>query len=263
MKKRRLVILSGVPAVTGGTSDGSAVGPYEPDPEYFGIRAKGKIAIEAKPEPLEIDLSRTAILVVDMQNAFVKKGGMLEKADRPLVGEGTIKPIQKILKVGREKNIKIIYMRYVYNKDLSDSGGPQSPNWYKESGLILMHEHPELKGKLLTAGTWDAEIIDELKPLPDDIVVDKMRYSGFWGTKLDYVLTTLNIKYLVYTGIAINVCLGTTLIDSFFREYWPILVTDAVDHIGPECCRDGLLWTIERFFGWLTTSDRLIESLSK
>ncbi|GAI12601.1 unnamed protein product, partial [marine sediment metagenome] len=97
MKKRRLVILPGVPAVTGGTSDRSAVGQHEPDPEYFGIRAKGKIAIEAKPEPLEIDLSRTAILVVDMQNAFVKKGGMLEKADRPLVGEGTIKPIQKIL----------------------------------------------------------------------------------------------------------------------------------------------------------------------
>ena len=263
MKERRLDILPGTPGAAGNPSGGCAVGQHEPDPGYFGIRAKGKIAIEAKPEPLEIDLSRTAILVVDMQNAFVKKGGMLEKADRPLVGEGTIKPIQKILKVGREKGIKIIYMRYVYNKDLSDSGGPQSPNWYKESGLILMHEHPELKGKLLTSGTWDAEIIDELKPLPDDIVVEKMRYSGFWGTKLDYILTTLNIKYLVYIGIAINVCLGTTLIDSFFREYWPILVTDAVDHIGPECCRDGMLWTIERFFGWLTTSDQLIESLSK
>ena len=53
-----------------------------------------------------------------------------------------------------------------YKPDLSDSGGPNSPNFHKELAMTLMCSRPELKGKVLTEGTWDAEIVDDLAPQP-------------------------------------------------------------------------------------------------
>jgi len=124
-----------------------------------------------------------------------------------------------------------------YKADQSDGGGPNSPNWYKEKAMCLVHERPELKGKVLTEGTWDAAIVDDLAPLPSDVVITKTRYSGFVGTTLDSRLRTRGIQYLFFAGIATNVCVESTIRSAFFLDYWPILLADATMPAGPPAPR--------------------------
>ena len=221
------------------------------------------VKIKARPDVVEIDLGRTALIVVDMQNAFASAGGMFD-----LVGEdvsaarGVIQTIKKLTHAAHEAGVKVIYLAMTYAPDLSDSGGPDSPNWYKEFGLAAMNRNPEYKGKFLIRGSWDADIVDELKPALGDIVIQKSRYSGFRGTNLDVVLKTLNAKYLIFTGIATNVCVESTLRDGYFLDYWPILVADAANNAGPPITQEATLWNVEALFGWVAASQDVLSALT-
>ena len=163
-----------------------------------------KVTILAEPDPIEIEIERTAVIVVDMQNAFCSKGGMSDILGmRDTANIGTlIKVNRNLIHEARSKGIKIVYLRMAYRADLANAGGPETPNYWKEPGIVAMREHPKWKGKFITIGTWDWEIVDELKPKQGDIIVDKNRYSGFSNTELDAILQTYNIKYLVFLGIA-------------------------------------------------------------
>jgi ureidoacrylate peracid hydrolase len=221
------------------------------------------VTIKAKPEAVEIDLARAALVVVDMQNAFASVGGMFDLLGQDIsAAVVVIETIKRLTNAARSAGIRIIYLTMGYSPDLSDSGGPTSPNWYKELGLSAMNRHPEYAGKFLIRGGWDADIVDELKPLPGDIVVGKSRYSGFRGTNLDVVLKTLNTKYLIFTGIATNVCVESTLRDGYFLDYWPILVADATNNAGPPVTQEATLWNVETVFGWVATTDDLIAAMT-
>jgi len=222
-----------------------------------------RVTIDAKPEPLEVDLGRTAVIVVDMQNAFVSRGGMFDIAGRDLSeAEGVIENNRRMIDAARKAGCKIVYLKMSYDPDYSNSGGPESPNWHKELGLVMMRKNPEYWGRFVTKGSWDEEICDELKPEPGDIVVRKQRYSGFAGTNLDLILKTYQIKYCLYTGVATNVCVESTLRDGYFLDYWPILASDAVNHSGPAVTREATLWNVETLFGWVVTTDDFLKALS-
>jgi len=219
--------------------------------------------IPAKPEDVKIDTNRTAVIVVDMQNSFASKGGMFDLVGQDISGsKNVIETNRKVIEAARAAKIKVIYLLMSYEPDLSNSGGPNSPNWQKEFGLVVMRQKPELKGKILIRGTWDEAVVDELKPKPGDIIVRKARYSGFVGTNLDQILKTYNIKYLIFTGIATNVCVESTLRDAFFREYWPIVVSDATNNAGPPFTQQGTLWNVEALFGWVTTAQDFVKAIS-
>lgn len=219
--------------------------------------------IPAKPEGVKVDTNRTAVIVVDMQNSFASKGGMFDLVGQDISGaKNVIEANKKVIEAARAAKIKVVYLLMSYDPDLSNSGGPDSPNWHKEFGLVVMRQKPELKGKILTRGTWDEAVVDELKPKPEDIIVRKSRYSGFVGTNLDIILKTYNIKYLIFTGIATNVCLESTLRDAFFREYWPIVVSDATNNAGPPATQQGTLWNVEALFGWVTTAQDFVKAIS-
>jgi len=199
-----------------------------------------------------------------MQNTFCKKGGIFDylgKLDETKV-KRIINQDKKVIEACRRKGIKVVYLRMGYRADLSNSGGRESPNYYKELGLAAMRAHPELKGKFLTVGTADWEIIDELKTRPGDIVVDKNRYSGFVNTELDVILKTYNIKYLLFIGLATNVCVESTLRDAYFHEYFPVLVSDGCGNIGPESTQAATIWNVTEIFGWVTTYRDLIKALA-
>jgi ureidoacrylate peracid hydrolase len=218
--------------------------------------------LNAKPEPIEVDFGKCAVVVVDMQNAFASKGGMLDLAgadisDAPRV----VREIGGVLEVARAAGILVVYLQMGYKPDLSNSGGPNSPNWHKELALHLMHCRPELKGKLLTEGTWDFAIVDELKPRTEDIVVLKTRYSGFAGTTLDSQLRTRGIRYLFFAGIATNVCVESTLRDAYFQDYWPILIADGSMQAGPPSMQDTTLFNVENFFGWTVKAKEVVAAM--
>jgi len=222
-----------------------------------------KVKLPAKPESIELDIDRTALIVVDMQNTFCKKGGIFDYIGA--LDETKVKRVidrdKKVIEACRRKGVRVVYLRMGYRPDLANAGGPESPNYHKELGVVAMREHPELNGKFLVRGTRDWEIIDELKPRPGDIIVDKHRYSGFVNTDLDTILETNNIKYLLFMGLATNVCVESTLREAYFREYFPVLISDGCGNIGPEFTQAATIWNVTEVFGWVASSRDLIKIL--
>jgi ureidoacrylate peracid hydrolase len=218
--------------------------------------------LDAKPGQIDVELVRSAVVVVDMQNAFTSKGGMLDIAgtdipDAPRV----VRSIKGLLDATRQVGVLVIHLQMGYKPDLNNSGGPNSPNWHKQLAMHLMNCRPELKGKLLTEGTWDFAIVDDLKPDPRDLVVVKTRYSGFAGTTLDSQLRTRGIRYLFFAGIATNVCVESTLRDAYFQDYWPILIADGAMPAGPPSLQEATLFNVENFFGWTIRSQEFLAAV--
>jgi ureidoacrylate peracid hydrolase len=220
------------------------------------------LKLHAKPGAIEVELTKSAVVVVDMQNAFASKGGMLDIAGVDISGAPrVVNLIKTILDAARNANVLIVYLQMGYKPDLSNSGGPNSPNWHKQLAMHLMNCRPELKGKLLTEGTWDFEIVEELKPEPEEVVVIKTRYSGFAGTTLDSQLRTRGIRFLFFVGIATNVCVESTLRDAYFQDYWPILITDGAMPAGPASLHEATLFNVENFFGWTIQAEEFVRTL--
>jgi ureidoacrylate peracid hydrolase len=219
--------------------------------------------LNANPEPVDVEFEKSAIVVVDMQNAFASKGGLLDLAgvdisDAPRV----VQTIHEVLEAARHSGIQVVYLQMLYKPDLSNAGGPNSPNPHKELAMCMMRNRPELKGKLLIEGTWDGALVDELAAQPGDIVIAKSRYSGFAGTTLDYQLRMRGINYLFFAGIATNVCVESTLRDAYFRDYWPILLADATMPAGDSRVQELTIGNVESFFGWTMSSKELVENLN-
>jgi ureidoacrylate peracid hydrolase len=216
----------------------------------------------AKPEALDVDLRKSAIVVVDMQNAFATRGGMLYLAGADISGApAVVAAIRGVLERARAAGVPVFYLQMGYQPDLANGGGVESPNPRKELALCLMARNPEWKGKLLVEGTWDFAIADELAPHPGDVVILKTRYSGFANTSFDERLRARGIRYLFFTGIATNVCVESTLRDAYFHEYWPILLTDCCLQAGPESMQQATLYNVESFFGWTMPSGELLANL--
>ena len=212
------------------------------------------ITLPARPEPIEIDPSKTAVIVIDMQNAYASPGGYLDLAGFDISGAAKVIANTKgVLEVARRAGVPVIYFQNGWDPDYVEAGGPGSPNFHKSNALKTMRSRPELQGQLLARGTWDYELVDELKPQPGDIQLHKTRYSGFFNSQLDSVLRSRGIRNLVFVGIATNVCVESTLRDGFFLEYFGIVLEDATHQAGPEFVQQAAIYNIEKFFGWVSS----------
>jgi ureidoacrylate peracid hydrolase len=212
------------------------------------------VTLPARPEQITLKPSETAVIVVDMQNAYATEGGYVDLAGFDIAGaKSTIANIRRTLDAARAAGVKVIYFQNGWDKDYVEAGGPGSPNYHKSNALKTMRRRPELQGQLLAKGGWDYAIIDELKPQPGDIVVAKTRYSGFFNTNMDSVLRSLGIRTLVFVGIASNVCVESSLRDAFHLEYFGIMLEDATHHLGPDFIQRATIYNVETFFGWVAT----------
>ncbi|RUW70107.1 MULTISPECIES: cysteine hydrolase [unclassified Mesorhizobium] len=220
------------------------------------------LALDAKPEPVCIMPAQTAIIVVDMQNAFASAGGMFDLAGFDISGAApAIEANKRLLAAARKAGLTVVYLQMSYRPDLGDAGDASSPNYHKELGMVLMRQRPELCGKLLIDNSWDWQIVDALKPEPGDQIIRKSRYSGFCNTGLEAYLRARNIRHLLFSGVATNVCVDATARDAYMLEFWPVLVEDAMNHSGPDFNRQATLWNFENAFGWVTRTDIVVEAL--
>lgn len=191
--------------------------------------------LTARPEAITFDPQQSALIVVDMQNAYATPGGYLDLAGfdvsttRPVIAN-----IQTAVTAARAAGMLIIWFQNGWDEQYVEAGGPGSPNFHKSNALKTMRKQPQLQGKLLAKGSWDYQLVDELVPQPGDIVLPKPRYSGFFNTPLDSILRSRGIRHLVFTGIATNVCVESTLRDGFFLEYFGVVLEDATHQAGPE-----------------------------
>ncbi|QOD12136.1 pyrimidine utilization protein B [Psychrobacter sp. 28M-43] len=209
--------------------------------------------LESLPEPIKLDPSQTALIVVDMQNAYASQGGYLDLAGFDVTAtKPVIDKIKQAVDIAHQSGIQVIYFRNGWDNKYVEAGGSGSPNYHKSNALKTMRKNPEIEGTLLAKGGWDYELVDELSTAPQDIVIDKPRYSGFANTNFDSVLRSRGIRNLLLTGIATNVCVESTLRDGFFLEYFGVLLDDACYQAGPVEAHDATLYNVKTFFGWVS-----------
>lgn len=216
--------------------------------------AKSGVTMLARPEPLRMAPEETAIVVIDMQNAYASPGGYVDLAGFDISdAAATIDRIATVLDTARKAGVQVVYLQNGWDPEYHEAGGPGSPNWHKSNALKTMRARPELQGQLLARGGWDYEIVDALAPQPGDLRVHKTRYSAFFNSQLDSVLRSRGIRNIVFVGIATNVCVESTLRDGFHLEYFGVMLEDATHHLGPPMMQEATIYNIEKFFGWVST----------
>jgi len=250
---------------------GFAVGSQAAPPEKTAGAKTRVVRLNAKPEPIEIDTASTAVIVVDMQNDFGSKGGMFDRAGIDISGiQKAVGPTAKVLASAREAGIKIVYLKMAFRPDLSDLGAPDSVNRLRhlQFGVGKTIRAPDgRESRILIRDTWDTDILPELKPQADDVVIYKHRFSGFYQTDLDATLKKLGIKHLIITGCTTSVCVESTVRDAMYRDYSCVLLTDCMSqptlgHSLPGSNHDASLVLIsEAGFGWVSSSDQFIKAL--
>ena len=180
---------------------------------------------------LPLSPGRTALLVVDMQRAFVEPGQAMEVPPAREV----VPRIQELVGIFREKRLPVVFTEFTYS--------PAAP-------LLVGELHPEHRPAAPGAPTGfgrpsssclegedNARVISELAPRADELVVRKHYYDGFNGTVLDGALRARGVRTLVVTGTMTDICVLGTVIGGFNREYRLIVVEDAVATLWPEIQR--------------------------
>lgn len=219
-----------------------------------GAERPGRVTLPARPEPIIIDPATSAIIVIDMQNAYASPGGYVDQAGFDIGGAaGVIGRIAQVLATARAAGMQIVYLQNGWDPDYVEAGTPSSPNWHKSNALKTMRKRPELAGQLLARGGWDYELVDALSPQPGDIRVHKTRYSAFFNSQLDSILRARGIRTLIFVGIASNVCVESTLRDAFHLEYFSVMLGDATHHLGPDFVQQATIYNVETFFGWVSS----------
>ena len=217
--------------------------------------SRQSVTLPSRPETLILNPSETAVVVVDMQNAYSTPGGYVDIAGFDISGaRSVIDNIGRVLAAARAAGISVIYFQNGWDPAYVEAGGVGSPNYHKSNALKYMRSNPDKQGELLSKGGWDYAIIDELTPQPGDIVVPKTRYSGFFNSTMDSTLRARGIRNLVFVGIATNVCVESSLRDAFHLEYFGVVLEDATHHLGPKLMQEAAIYNIETFFGWVSTS---------
>jgi nicotinamidase-related amidase len=155
-------------------------------------------------EEVELPAERTALVIVDMQNDFVKPDGALYV---PAARE-TVPRIQGLLERARERGVHIAYTQDTHGED-----DPEWDNW---------PEH-------VPVGTWGWQIIEELEPQPEELVCQKTRYDGFYGTWLEHYLSRVwDVEAVVIVGTVSNICVLHTAASAGLRFFRVVIPADGV-----------------------------------
>src|SRR4051812_39636847 len=188
------------------------------------------LKLDARPEPLELDPGRVAMIVIDAQNDFASPGGMFERAGIDISGiAAAARATRPVLTAVRAAGIPVVYVNMEHAPDLSDAGPPEGPHRVKHRPLALGDAIDAPDGsasRILVRETWNTRNVADLAPQPGDIVVSKHRYSGFFETELDDVLRGLAVTHLLVAGCTTSVCVESTVRDATFRDYACVVLED-------------------------------------
>ncbi|MDH6062282.1 cysteine hydrolase family protein [Umezakia ovalisporum] len=221
------------------------------------------VILSTETKTLHLDLAKTAILTIDMQNDFCHPHGWLAHIGVDVTPARTpIEPLKNLLPQLRAVGVPVIWVNWGNRPDLLNVSAALLHVYNPTGeGIGLGHPLPSNSAKVLTAGSWGAAVVDELEQLPVDIRVDKYRMSGFWDTPLDSILRNLGTTTLLFGGINADQCVMTTLCDANFLGYDCILVKDCTATTSPEYCWLATLYNIKQCFGFVTDSQAIFKAL--
>ena len=200
----------------------------------------------------EILASRTAVVVVDMQNDFVRAGAPMEISN----ARKTFGPINKTVAAAREKGMPIIYIKFI-------SGPKRTLIW--DYTPQIEKDHLCWRGVTRKYQDRDEElpvtdIVDELAPKEGDYIVEKYSYNSFVNTNLIDILHAENVNTIIVLGTVTNICVGNTVYGAFQNNIEPIVGRDAVSSWDDEL-NDATLKNIDGKYGLVLDVDEIIARL--
>jgi ureidoacrylate peracid hydrolase len=226
--------------------------------------ARDALTIVAEPESLTVGLATTALVVVDMQNAYLSKGGYLDRVGFDVTtSPPVVEKAAAVLAAARSGGMFVVHLQNGFDALQTEAGGPAAPVWYKSNALKYMRANPAERGKLITHGTWDHDFVEPMRPVVGEAVIPKARYSGFAGTHLEQLLRARGVTAIVLVGVNTNVCVEATLRDAYHREFFALMIPDATLQAGPDSVFEATVFNVTRFFGWVTSSDKVIAALAE
>lgn len=212
--------------------------------------AKKKYLIRSTEYKLAFDPERTALIITDMQNFFLS-----ERLNRNHAGRALVDPISSVLKQARSVGMKVIWINWGVRSDMVNIP-PGTSRIFFHAGTELGKELPNELGLNLVKDSWSADIIPELKEKiqPEDIMIDKNRLSGFFGTELQQTLSNLDIKTLVFAGINTDQCVMGTLQDAHSYGYDCILLEDCTATSSPDYSYQSVIYNVNKM-GFVSNSN--------
>ena len=184
---------------------------------------------------LEFDLKKTAVLVIDIVNEFFEPGGKMVLEG----GKVLYEPVNQLLDAAHKAHVPVFW--------LNQSLRPEDSLFKKRIPHCII-------------GTWGAQIVDAMHKSPEDIVVPKRRYSGFFQTDLDLYLRERKIETLLVAGCVTNICVRSTIHDAFFLGYDVIVPVECVAATSP-MAQESSLYDIDTHFGTVTNLNRVLALL--
>lgn len=216
--------------------------------------------VPADPCPFTFDLATTALVIIDMQRDFCEPGGFGETLGNDVsLLRDVIPPLQIVLAAARAAGMTVIHTREGHVPDLSDC----PPAKLNRGNPTLRIGDPGPNGRILIRGEYGHDIVDELAPLPGELVIDKPGKGSFHGTNFGAELAARGITSLVVTGVTTEVCVHTTVREANDRGYECLVLSDCVGSYFPQFQRVGLAMIAAQggIFGWVAPSSSFLTSL--
>lgn len=224
--------------------------------------------VDAGPVPFELDVGRTALLVIDMQKDFCAPGGYVDAMGydiSPL--REPIAPIRGILDAARSTDLLVVYTRYGKRPDLTDEPPADLQRFIeaRDAGVTgaAIFGDPGPLGRLCIRGEIGWQIVDELLPVEGEPIVEKSTKSAFRFTDLELILRNQGRDRLLITGVTTDVCVTTTMRDGNDLGLACCLVTDGCASPDAEIHQSMLrqLHVQAGIFGWWTAAKSVVEAL--
>lgn len=200
----------------------------------------------------KVEPRHAALLVIDVQNDFCAEGGMMHREGRDL-GEvqKMARALPRLLDAARDAGVLVVFVRNVYSTEenhyLSDVWLEQAARRRAGSYTVWPVCGPE---------SWEGDFYT-VRPLPEEPVITKHRFSAFHNTDLETVLRAHSIRSVVLAGVATNVCVETTAREAFVRDYYVVFLDDGTATYD-RASHEATLNSIERFFGQVATIDDVV-----
>src|SRR4051794_10413156 len=216
--------------------------------------------IAAEPEPIALDFTATALLIIDMQRDFMEPGGFGETLGNDVSQLArAVKPIAAMLHAARERGMLVVHTREGHLPDLSDA----PPAKLERGAPSLRIGDPGPMGRILIRGEAGHDIIPALYPVGGEIVIDKPGKGAFYATELGELLEKTGIENLLVCGVTTEVCVNTTVREANDRGYRCIVIADGCASYFPEFHEMGLKMIKAQggIFGWVADSAAVLKAI--
>ncbi|CAN5345782.1 cysteine hydrolase [soil metagenome] len=225
------------------------------------MNTTASLTVEATPFPFPLDVSKAALVIIDMQRDFIEPGGFGETlGNNVALLEAIVPATKKMLLAWRKAGGLVVHTRESHLADLSDCPPAK-----------LTRGNPKLRigdmgtmGRILIQGEPGNQIIDELAPLDGELVIDKPGKGAFYATPLKKLLDEHGITQLLFAGVTTEVCVQTSMREANDRGYDSLLLEDCTESYFPEFKTQTIemLHAQGGIVGWTAPSTNVLAAMS-